>query len=96
MNKQEVTENVIGKLLDALEQQDLLKDVDPTDYEKIVAVPVQNIIDALYKPDEPMLKWTDLKIGDIVKCKFSKVRHQVNGISEDDKCVFFGGEWTGD
>lgn len=49
MTKQEVTEKVIGKLLDTLEQQDLLKGIEPTDYEKIVAGPVQNIIDAVYK-----------------------------------------------
>lgn len=50
MTKQEVTERIIGKMLDALEQQDLLKDVDPTDYEEIVAGPVQSIVDALWKP----------------------------------------------
>jgi len=49
MHKQEVTERVIGKLLDVLEHEDLLKDIEPTDYEEIVAGPVQNIIDAVYK-----------------------------------------------
>ena len=49
MNKQEVTERVIGKLLDVLEQEDLLKGIDPVNYEEIVAGPVQNIIDAVYK-----------------------------------------------
>lgn len=49
MTKQEVTERVIGKLLDALEQEGLLKDIEPTDYEEIVTGPVQNIIDAVYK-----------------------------------------------
>lgn len=47
-------------------------------------------------PEEKKLHWTDLRIGDIVKCKFKNVRHQINGIDEDDKCVFFGGEWTRD
>lgn len=49
MRKQEVTERVIGKLLDVLEQEDLLKDIEPSDYEEIVAGPVQNIVDAVYK-----------------------------------------------
>lgn len=50
MRKQKVAEDVIGKLLDVLEEQDLLKDVDPADYEEIVAGPVQNIVDTLWKP----------------------------------------------
>ncbi len=47
-------------------------------------------------PEEKKLKWTDLQIGDVVKCKFSNVRSMVTGIHEDEKCVFFGGEWTRD
>ncbi len=48
------------------------------------------------EPEEKKLVWTDLRIGDVVKCKFSNVRHLVTGIHEDEKCVFFGGEWTRD
>ena len=50
MAKQKVAEDVIGKVLDVLEQQDLLDGVDPAKYEEIVAGPVQNIVDALWKP----------------------------------------------
>lgn len=37
MTKQKVVEDVIGKVLDVLEEQDLLDGVDPADYEEIVA-----------------------------------------------------------
>ena len=48
------------------------------------------------EPGENKLHWDDLQIGDIVRCKFKNVKHMITGINEEDKCVFFGGEWTRD
>lgn len=45
---------------------------------------------------ENHLKWSDLKIGDIVRHKTTKVEHLVTGIHYDHQCIYFGGEWTSD
>lgn len=55
-----------------------------------------NLCYLISEPEEKKLKWTDLKIGDIVRYKAGKVEHIVTGIHYDDKAVFFGGEWVRD
>lgn len=101
MTKQEITENVIGKLLDALEQQDLLKDVEPTDYEEIVAGPVQNIIDKLYKePEKQKLKMSDIHMLDKLKYKHMPNGNTlicvVTGINTNSQSVCLGSTWFTD
>ena len=48
------------------------------------------------EPEEKKLKWTDLKLGDVIRHKSTKVEYLITGIHYDDKCVFFCGDWADD
>ena len=49
-------------------------------------------------PEEKVLKWTDLKIGDVIKSKTSELRFMVTGYDSNatKEHVFFGCEWVTD
>lgn len=47
------------------------------------------------EPEEKKLKWTDLKIGDVIRNKeLPFIKHLVTGIDEGAGQVFFCGSWT--
>jgi hypothetical protein len=50
------------------------------------------------EPEEKLLKWTDLKIGDVIKLKDNKRKVQVIGIDEDgsDYHIYACGNWMRD
>ena len=52
------------------------------------------------EPEEKKLKWTDLKIGDVVKCKIRAVTKLVTGIDEsapiDGFHILLSSEWVDD
>lgn len=47
------------------------------------------------EPEEKKLKWTDLKIGDVIRNKeLPFIKHLITGIDEGAGQVFFCGSWT--
>ena len=65
--------------------------------EEIVAGPVQNIIDKLYKEhEENKLCWTDLKVGDVITngCDIAMIT-RIDGGSELYSHIF-AGNWISD
>lgn len=47
------------------------------------------------EPEEKKLKWTDLKLGDVIRNKeLPFIKHLITGIDEDAGQVFFCDSWT--
>lgn len=58
-----------------------------------------NLAYLVEEPEEKKLKWTDLKIGDVVRQKNSGMKYMVTGIDSQDTTVhhiFFGTIWIND
>lgn len=59
-----------------------------------------NLAYLISEPEEKKLKWTDLKIGDVVKCKIRAVTKLVTGIDEsapiDGLHILLCNEWVDD
>lgn len=50
------------------------------------------------EPEEKVLKWTDLRIGDVIKHKKDGEYRMIVGLSTDHECehVMVGGDWLSD
>ena len=50
------------------------------------------------KPEEKKLEWTDLKVGDVIRHKESKVEYLITGIDKKNKGghCYFAGAWFSD
>lgn len=90
-----------SKVLEELEDFILLKVRQEDECRRFVANDYNwSLAYLISEPEEKVLKWTDLKIGDVVKCKIRDVTKLVTGIDESAPInglhILLCNEWVDD